>query len=143
MAIKSEDNSAPTLLDADVIIRGERGMFDLEAWLESRPEGQSQIAAITVAELWHGVERATYPHKPGRERYIRDIVGILTVLPYTEATALEHARIWAAMESSGKMIGYYDLIVAATAMEHGCAVATFNKRHFESVEGLEVTDPTL
>lgn len=142
MAIKRNESST-TLLDADIIIRGERGMFDLEAWLESRPEGQSQLAAITVAELWHGVERATPAHRTVRERYIRDIVESLPVLPYTAATALEHARIWAELESSGKMIGYYDLILAATAMENKSTVATFNKRHFENVKGLAVVEPKL
>jgi tRNA(fMet)-specific endonuclease VapC len=141
MAIKPEDEPATMLLDADVIIRGERGAFDLETWLESRPDGQSQIAAITVAELWHGVERATPAHRPGRERYLRDIVESLPVLPYTEATAFEHARVWAELESAGKMIGYYDLVLAATALEHGSTVATFNRRYFQFVPGLKVIEP--
>jgi tRNA(fMet)-specific endonuclease VapC len=67
----------------------------------------------------------------------------LPIIPYTEATALEHARIWAALESSGTMIGSYDLIVAATALEHGSAVATFNSRHFARVRGLKVIEPKL
>jgi tRNA(fMet)-specific endonuclease VapC len=141
MAMSSGDTSAATLLDADVIIRGEKGLFDLEAWLESRPEGQSQLAAITVAELWHGVERATSAQRTVRDRYIRGIVESLPILPYTKETALEHARIWAELESSGKMIGYYDLILAATALEHGSTVATFNVRHFKAVKGLKVIEP--
>ena len=40
------------------------------------------------------------------------------------------------------MIGYYDLIVAATAMERGSGVATFNKKHFQMVKGLNLIDPT-
>lgn len=141
MAVKGEKLLAATLLDADVIIRGEKGLFDLEAWLESRPHGQSQLAAITVAELWHGVERADSAHGASRELYIRDLVESLPVLPYTEATAREHARIWADLESSGNMIGYYDLIIAATAIEHGSAVATFNRRHFQIIRGLKVIEP--
>ena len=35
----------------------------------------------------------------------------------TEQTAYEHARIWAELEVSGKMIGFYDVIVGATALE--------------------------
>jgi tRNA(fMet)-specific endonuclease VapC len=141
MAMTEEDDSIPTLLDADVIIRGERRLFDLEEWLESRPDGQSQIAAITVAELWHGVERANTVHRARRERYLRDIVESLPVLSYSESTAREHARIWASLEASGKMIGYYDLIVAATASEHGSAIVTFNQRHFSQVGGLKLIEP--
>ena len=46
------------ILDADVVIRGEKGVFDFKNWLAARPSDQFEIAAITVAELWHGVERA-------------------------------------------------------------------------------------
>src|SRR5258707_1109382 len=129
------------ILDADVIIRGERGTFDLGSWVESRPDDQFEIAAITVAELWHGVERAQGAHKTKRERYLRTILEMLPIISYTELTAFEHARIWAALESSGKMIGFYDLIVAATALERGSAVATFNQRHFVQVQGLKVIEP--
>ena len=102
------------IVDSDVIIRGERGLFDLPSWLEMQAGEGPQIAAITIAELWHGVQRATTPHKARREGYL---------------------------ESSGNMIGYYDLIVAATALEHGSAVATFNRRHFLQVPGLKVIVP--
>ncbi len=39
------------------------------------------------------------------------------------------------------MIGYYDVIVAATALERGDVVATFNIRHFNSISGLKVIEP--
>lgn len=129
------------IVDADVVIRGERGVFDLKGWLSTQAGESLEVAAITVAELWHGVERATSIHRMRRERYIRGILELLSVLPYTETTALEHARIWATLEASGNMIGPYDLILAATALEHGSTVATFNKRHFISVPGLKIIEP--
>ena len=129
------------MLDADVVIRGEKGAFDLGNWVASRPDDQFEIAAITVAELWHGVERAAGPHKARRERYLQAILQVLPIVPYTEQTAYEHARIWAELESSGRMIGYYDVIVAATAIERGSDVATFNARHFRLVQGLHVIEP--
>lgn len=61
--------------------------------------------------------------------------------PYTEQTAYHHARIWSELESAGKMIGPYDLIVAATALERDSQVATFNRRHFARVKGLKVVEP--
>lgn len=45
------------------------------------------------------------------------------------------------MEASGKMIGFYDLTVEATALERGSEVATFNKRHFVRIRGLTVIEP--
>ena|SRR5271165_2211752 len=129
------------ILDADVVIRGEKGTFDLERWLASRPNEQFEVAAITVAELWHGVERATGLRRARREHYLRTVLDVLPIAPYTEQTAYEHARIWAVLESTGKMIGFYDLIVAATALERASDLATFNKRHFTQVKGLKVIEP--
>ncbi len=65
------------------------------------------------------------------------------MIAYTEQTAIYHARIWAGLENSGKMIGAYDLIVAATALQRECTLATFNKRHFLHVKGLSVLEPEL
>ena len=130
------------ILDADVIISGEKGKFDLRKWLASRPREQFEVAAITVAELWHGVERATGRHRAIREQYLKAVLRVVPVVPYTEQTAYEHARVWAGLEALGKMIGFYDLIVGATALERGSTVATFNKRHFAAIKGLRVLEPS-
>ena len=129
------------ILDADVIIRGEKGAFDLKSWLAAQLDEEFEVAAITVAELWHGIERAVSPHKERRLLYLQSALAVLPVRPYTEQTAYQHARIWAELEAAGKMAGYYDLIVAATAIERGSRVATFNRRHFESISGLAVLEP--
>jgi len=129
------------ILDADVIIRGERGSFDLSRWFAANVDEEFEVVAITVAELWHGVERATAAHRTKRERYLTALLGGLPVIPYTALTALRHARLWASLEQSGKMIGSYDLILAATALERGSTIATFNERHFSPIRGLRIVVP--
>jgi tRNA(fMet)-specific endonuclease VapC len=129
------------LIDADVIIQAERGLFDLDRWLDSRPEEEFKLAAITIAELWHGAQRATGAHRINREQFLQRLFAMFDTVEYSDATALEHARLWAELESSGRMIGSHDLILAATALQTGNAVATFNKRHFSVVQGLEVIEP--
>lgn len=37
---------------------GEKGRFDITGWLASQPDQLFEVAAITVAEVRHGVERA-------------------------------------------------------------------------------------
>ncbi len=129
------------ILDADVVISGERGTFDLKRWLASKEEERFAIAAITVAELWHGVQRATEAHRHSRERFLQAVISALPIIPYTEQTAYHHARLWADLEGAGKMIGAYDLVVAATALERDAELATFNKKHFAKVPRLKVIEP--
>jgi tRNA(fMet)-specific endonuclease VapC len=131
------------MLGADVIIRGEKGDFDLDRWFASHPSDQFEVAAITIAELWHGIERASPPHRLRRQQFLQAVIDALPVIPYTEQTAYHHARIWAMLAASGTLIGPYDLIVAATAIERGSTVATFNQKHFSSVEGLRILRPKL
>ena len=129
------------IVDADVIILAEKGGFDFKNWCASFLDEDFEIAAITVAELWHGVERASGLRRRSRETFLRELISPLTVIAYSEEIAYEHARIWAELEAKGKMIGYYDLIVAATATLRGSSVATFNARHFKQVPGLKIVTP--
>lgn len=75
------------VLDADVVTRDEKGSFDLAHWLTPRPNHQFEIAAITVAELWHGVERANGSHQGRRQQYLQTILDLIPVIAYTEQTA--------------------------------------------------------
>jgi tRNA(fMet)-specific endonuclease VapC len=131
------------MLDAGVIIQGEKGDFDLKGWLATRSQDEFEIAAITLAELWHGVERASAERRTRRVRYLQSVLAPLPIISYTEQTAYIHARIWAQLEAEGKRTGYYDLILAATALMRGNSVATFNRRHFDVVPGLIVMEPAL
>jgi predicted nucleic acid-binding protein len=129
------------LIDSDVIIEAERGLFDLDAWLDSLPHEEFKLAVITVAELWHGVERAMGAHRNKRELFLQRLFANFDFVPYGEQAALEHARLWAELESTGHMIGSHDVILAAIALQTGSAVATFNVRHFSAVKGLKVIEP--
>lgn len=129
------------LIDAGILIESERGSFDLEAWLDSLGDEEIRLAAITMAELWHGVERASGARREGRRRFLERLFALFEPVPYTAMTAYHHARLWAELESAGKMIGAHDLILAAIAVERGDAVATLNVRHFQSVKGLRVVTP--
>ena len=129
------------MLDADVFIADERGHFNLARWLSAQPDNDIEMAAITAAELWYGLERATGAHRARRQAYIETALALSIVVPYTLQTAQIHARLWAGLEARGQMIGYHDLIVAATAIVCGVPVATFNARHFSAAPGLRVIVP--
>src|SRR5258706_6382127 len=123
------------ILDADVLIRGEKGSFDLASWLATHATDQFEVAAITVAELWHGVERATPPHRAKRQQYLQAVLAPLPIIPYTEQTAREHARIWAELAVAGERNGYYDLIFAAKRGGGGGDVAPINRQNLDVFKG--------
>jgi predicted nucleic acid-binding protein len=77
----------------------------------------------------------------GFRRGSANVLQFLPIILYIDQTAYEHARIWAELEASGEMIGFYGLIVGATALERGSGIATFNKRHYGQIRGLSVIEP--
>ena len=62
------------ILDVDVLIRGEEGMFDLRGWLLSEPDELFEMAAIAAAALWHGVERATGVQRVRSQQYLQVVL---------------------------------------------------------------------
>jgi len=125
------------VLDSALLIAAERGRFRLADFLAAHPTEPFLISAITASELLHGCARATDTHV--RERRIQFVEGLLqdyAVLPFGLAEAREHARIWAELETQGRMIGERDLQIVATAKTGGHAVATLNRGEFERVTGL-------
>lgn len=129
------------LIDADVIIQAERKALDLDAWLRAHPDEEIKLAAITVAELWRSVERAVGIHRANRQNFLQQTLLAFDVVPYSEMTAVQHARLWADMEASGQRTSPHDLILAATALEYGAALVTFNTKRFAAVPGLTVLVP--
>lgn len=130
------------VLDTGVFIRAERGgPLNFSPWADY---GDAFISAITVSELLVGVHRAdSDARRIRRSAFAEAILAQLPVLAFTAETARIHAGLFAALSQQGQMIGAHDLIIAATALSHGCAVLTTNAAEFTRVPGLEVLTPPI
>ncbi|WP_397385696.1 type II toxin-antitoxin system VapC family toxin [Prosthecobacter sp.] len=129
------------ILDTSVIVADERGRFSLAALFGARPGEDFFIAAITASELLHGVERAnTAERREKRSIYVEGVLQRLPIIEFELTVARRHAQIWAELEVSRKMIGPHDLIIAATALEHGHSLATLNQSEFSHVQQLVLED---
>lgn len=126
------------ILDSDVLIRHERtGGTDFFAPYAAYEN--AYISAITVSELLLGVHLADSPKSRSRRlAFVEALLNLLPIFDVTAETARVHAEIHASLRKRGALIGAHDLIVAATAIQHGCAVLTGNYREFNRVPELEV-----
>jgi len=124
------------IIDTTLLVAAERGKFDLPAFFQANIDTPFAVSAVTVAELWHGVERIELSGKPAKAATAMALLSDVEIFDYTEETALIHARVWAELKASGKPIGAHDMIIAATCLEHGYAIATMNIKHFSKVRGL-------
>ena len=91
--------------------------------------------------MLHGVERAdTLLRKQRRDAYVAKVFADFAVFPFDLQSARAHARIRAALERQGAVIGAHDLLIAANALACGFGVATLNAAEFNRVPGLRVVD---
>jgi tRNA(fMet)-specific endonuclease VapC len=129
-----------TVIDASVLVAAERGALELEHILDRHGDLEIAIAAVTAAELLHGVHRAPAGRRRvQREAFVERLLEHLPVLPFDLVTARLHARVWADLAAKGVSVGERDLMIATTAMARGHEVATRDARSFPRISGLRVT----
>jgi tRNA(fMet)-specific endonuclease VapC len=127
------------ILDTSVLIAAERGSLDLPAFLEARDEEPVAMAAITASELLHGYHRARDAGtRARRAAFVEALLDLIPILPFGMREARQHAELWAALMRKGSVIGPHDLIIAATALAQGDALATLNRKEFKRVSGLRL-----
>ena len=131
------------ILDSSVIIAAERKRQTVEQLLTSVGQafGEVEIAisAITLAELVHGVARANTPEiRIARRAFIDELKKHVPVHPVTDSTAEIAGQISGEQAAKGITLPADDLLIGASAIEQGYAVATLNTRHFGKIPGLQV-----
>ena len=130
------------IVDTSVLIAAEKRRFDLGRMLADNPKEPFYIAAITGAELLHGVERAQpAARKKARATFVESIFESFEVIDFDLTIARRHAALWASLEKAGQMIGAYDLLIIATALQFEYGVVTLNTSEFRRISGLNLIDP--
>lgn len=126
---------ARLILDTDVLIGAERGRLALESVIGA--DDDTAIAAVTAAELLHGVELADDTRRAARRSLVDGVLAVVPVIDYTIAVARPHARLMADTRRRGVQRGAHDLIIAATAVATDRTLLTFD-RGFTDIPELTV-----
>jgi len=127
------------ILDTSVLIAAEHGSLDLPPFLDAHADEPVAMAAITASELLHGYHRARDAGtRARRAAFVEALLDLIPVLPFGVREARQHAELWAALMRKGSVIGPHDMLIAATALAHGDALATLNRKEFKRVAGLQL-----
>jgi tRNA(fMet)-specific endonuclease VapC len=95
------------------------------------------LCSVVKAELYHGAA------KSGRAKNIALVRMLATAfesLPFDDPAAEIYGEIRVALEKQGKLIGPYDLLIAATALAHDAILVTHNTEEFRRVPELRFED---
>jgi tRNA(fMet)-specific endonuclease VapC len=131
------------IVDSTVFIAAERkSMRATQALAEIGARFPGEIVAVSVislAELAHGAARAaSLARTQTRWHFIRELRNAIPVLPISADLAIRAGEMDGINCSKGVVVGFADLLIAATALEAGYGVATANVRHFQMIPGLTV-----
>ena len=97
------------ILDSSLLIADEREDFHLATWLRARRPEPVAISAITLSELWFGLEvEADAARGRRRRRWLEKTFRRLEIVPFDAAVARIHARIWAQLCEAGQIVGPHD-----------------------------------
>jgi predicted nucleic acid-binding protein len=97
------------------------------------------LSAVGLTELAHGIHRAQTPEvRARRDAFVRELLDVVEVYPYTKETARLAARIDGEQQRQGITIPFADLLIGATALEVDYSLVTVNMRHFQMIPGLTV-----
>jgi tRNA(fMet)-specific endonuclease VapC len=100
---------------------------------------QLLIPAVVLFELRYGAAKSQFPRE-NLARIADFLAAVPTIAPFEAADAAEAGDIRAYLEGKGAPIGPFDYLIAAQARRRGAALVTLNRREFERVPGLIVTD---
>jgi tRNA(fMet)-specific endonuclease VapC len=96
---------------------------------------------VVLYELWCGVARSER-RRENAERLRIFLSGNIDVIPFDEEDAAAAGDLRAALETAGKPIGPYDLLIAAQALRSGATLVTANVSEFARVQSLARQDWT-
>lgn len=96
--------------------------------------GDVGISAITVCELQFGVANSLQPER--NRRALTEFCGPLEVLDFPASASAVYGEVRAHLQRSGKLIGSYDLLLAAHALHEKLTLVTNNLREFARVPDL-------
>lgn len=100
-----------------------------------REHGRLSLSLMSRYEILRGLEAKG---APAQLCAFNAFCAVSEVLPLTDAIVVRAARIYADLRGRGEPIGDADILIAATALEHGLAVATNNRRHFGRIRELQI-----
>jgi len=97
-----------------------------------------RVCSIVVAELRYGCAKSAKP--AANLAAVNALLAPVVSVPYDDATTDSFVSIRCYLESIGKVIGSYDMQIAAIARTNGFTLVTNNTGEFSRIPGLMLED---
>jgi tRNA(fMet)-specific endonuclease VapC len=127
------------LLDTDIVIYWLKNKYAvINKKIKKIDEERILISSITVAELYFGAYNSAKQEE--NKQLIDELLEKINVVHFDESAAECFGEIKYLLKSQGKIICDSDLFIAAAAISNDLILVTNNKRHFERIDKLGITN---
>ena len=126
------------VLDTNTIIYFFKGVGQVATHIAQTKPDEIFVPSIVYYELSVGVAKSRAPLE--RKKQLDAFMAVVSLLPFSEKEAVIAADIRANLEIKGQIIGPYDILIAATALEQNATLVTHNTTEFSRVENLMLQD---
>lgn len=125
------------LLDTNICIAYLNGSDEVvrDRLLTLAPEDVC-ICSVVKAELLFGAHNSS--QVAANLKRLATFFAPIESLPVDDAAAEQYALLRAQLQREGSLIGANDMLIAAVALTHQCALVTRNAKEFSRVAGLRV-----
>jgi len=124
------------LLDTNILIAISKRHPAVLPRLERMASSAIVLSSIVLAEIEYGIA------KSARQQINRQVFDAITssfgVQQFDLAAAREFGILRVELERQGRVIGPYDMLIAAHALALDCTLVTDNVREFERIGGLKL-----
>lgn len=123
------------LLDTCILIPIFKGDCDIQKRVWDIGFDQVFVPEPVLAELLVGAYKSGIPEEMDHVQWVRRY---FNVLPASPAIFDRYARLRATLEKQGTRLDSFDLLIAATALEHNLILVTGNVKHFFRIPDLRM-----
>ena len=123
------------LLDTCIVAFLFRDKYGIADKLEEVGFQNCYISEVTIAELQTGVERSSNKYR--NQQLLDSFVNLVNVVSFSSVIK-RYAKEKIAMNSKGKQITDFDLLIGCSALENDLIMVTDNVRHFEYIPNIRI-----
>jgi len=104
--------------------------------IRDSPADDLGLSSVVLAELRYGAEKSQ--RRKANHGLLDSLVQEVNAVQFDERAAAAYGAVRTSLESRGKPLGAYDMMIAAQALSLDLILVTDNEREFKAVKSLAV-----
>jgi tRNA(fMet)-specific endonuclease VapC len=132
------------LLDTNVciaVLNQKSPQIEARVVKELREKSELSVSSVSAFELWYGVAKS-FRRESNSQKLTMFLSNWVNLIKFDDQDARLAGELRAQLESVGRPVGEYDLLIAGQALRHKMTLVTANAREFGRIKNLSWEDWT-